>query len=181
MGRLRCCPLHLRDCREHLHPHQCVFLPSFSSPCFLPFPPFLPLPPNLRPHTLVLTLFLHTVVQPHCYGGLCALILLQILHYDRKWNPWLAYGAGFSIYAIVCAGFEVAMVYACRAAEHKHLEGPTMFFGILSAFALGIGFVYAVPLSPLLSWRTDPDPLTDLNCGRSTSSKRSLASRTSSS
>jgi hypothetical protein len=66
---------------------------------------------------------------------------LQILHYDRKWNPWLAYGAGFATYASVCAGFEVAMVYACRAAEKKHIEGPTMLFGILSDVALAAGFL----------------------------------------
>lgn len=96
-------------------------------------------PSQLR-RDLALTSHPSTVVQPHCYGGICALICVQILHYDRKWSPLLAYGAGFATYATVCAGFEVAMVYACRAAEAKHIKGPTMLFGILSDVALAAGF-----------------------------------------
>ncbi|GAA5826201.1 hypothetical protein JCM11251_007205 [Rhodosporidiobolus azoricus] len=81
------------------------------------------------------------IVQPHCYGALCALIFCQILHYQRKWKWYAAYLGAFSAYAVVCAGFEVGMVYACRTLQDRHNHGLTMFFGILSAVMLGGGFI----------------------------------------
>ncbi|GAA5903048.1 hypothetical protein JCM6882_009678 [Rhodosporidiobolus microsporus] len=80
------------------------------------------------------------IVQPHCYGALCAFILCQILHYDRQWKWYAAYLGGFATYAVICAGFEAGLVFALRAAEHKGIKGATMLFGILSDVLLGAGF-----------------------------------------
>ncbi|GAA5974147.1 hypothetical protein JCM11641_003464 [Rhodosporidiobolus odoratus] len=81
------------------------------------------------------------IVQPHCYGSLCAFIICQILHYDRGYKWYSAYLGGFATYAVVCAGFEVGMVYACRAGEKVGNSGGTMFFGILSDITLTAGFL----------------------------------------
>lgn len=53
------------------------------------------------------------VVQPHCYGSLCALMLCQKMYYDQGWS-WKAAVAGFAAYAVGAAGFEIAMVFASR-------------------------------------------------------------------
>lgn len=52
-------------------------------------------------------------MQPHCYGSLCAVIFCQMLYYDKKWRWYSACGA-FAVYAVVCSGFEVGMVYASK-------------------------------------------------------------------
>ncbi|GAA6015590.1 hypothetical protein JCM10207_008137 [Rhodosporidiobolus poonsookiae] len=96
---------------------------------------------SLGIYAIVENISIPIIVQPHCYGGLCAFIICQILHYDRKWKWYAAYIGGFSTYAVVCAGFEVGMVYACRFGEHHGHPGGTMFFGILSDIALGAGFL----------------------------------------
>ncbi|POY73529.1 hypothetical protein BMF94_3466 [Rhodotorula taiwanensis] len=81
------------------------------------------------------------IVQPHCYGGLCAVMLCQKLYYDRKWTIWGALGA-FAAYGVATAGFEVGMVYASRHVEHHlHNNGLTMTWGILSDIFLVLGFV----------------------------------------
>lgn len=69
--------------------------------------------PASSPFTISHDVLLLAVVQPHCYGSLCAVMFCQKLHYDRKWSVMRALGA-FAAYAIATAGFEVAMVYASR-------------------------------------------------------------------
>lgn len=64
------------------------------------------------------------VVQPHCYGSLCAVMFCQKLHYDRKWSVMRALGA-FAAYAIATAGFEVAMVYASRVSAAPSIHDQT--------------------------------------------------------
>ncbi|GAA5929237.1 hypothetical protein JCM10213_005019, partial [Rhodosporidiobolus nylandii] len=80
------------------------------------------------------------MVQPHLYGSVCAFICCQILHYDRGWRWYSAYIGAFSAYAVVCAGFEVGMVFACRAGERAGNSGGTMTFGIISDVMLAAGF-----------------------------------------
>ncbi|TNY23940.1 PQ loop repeat-domain-containing protein [Rhodotorula diobovata] len=81
------------------------------------------------------------IVQPHCYGSLCAVIFCQMLYYDKKWRWYSACGA-FAVYAVVCSGFEVGMVYASKYVEdHHHSDGLTMLWGILSDIFLAVGFL----------------------------------------
>ncbi|KWU45780.1 hypothetical protein RHOSPDRAFT_32711 [Rhodotorula sp. JG-1b] len=79
------------------------------------------------------------IVQPHCYGSLCALMLCQKMYYDKGWS-WKAAVAGFAAYAVGAAGFEIAMVFASRRVEHIGSDGLTMTWGILSDVFLAIGF-----------------------------------------
>ncbi|GAA5879554.1 hypothetical protein JCM8547_003104 [Rhodosporidiobolus lusitaniae] len=81
------------------------------------------------------------IVQPHCYGSICAFIICQIFYYDRQWKWYSAFLGGFGAYAVLCTGFEVAMVFATRAAEDKGITGVTMMWGIISAVMLGAGFI----------------------------------------
>ncbi|GAA6047950.1 hypothetical protein JCM3770_006439 [Rhodotorula araucariae] len=81
------------------------------------------------------------IVQPHCYGSLCAVIFCQMLYYDKKCRWFNAVGA-FAAYAAVAAGFEVGMIYASRFVEHRHhSNGLTMLWGISSDIFLGAGFI----------------------------------------
>ncbi|BGP22117.1 cystinosin/ERS1p repeat protein [Rhodotorula toruloides] len=80
------------------------------------------------------------IVQPHCYGSLCFLMLCQMLYYDRKWR-WYAAAGAFAAYACAAAGFEVGMVYASRAVEDRGSKGLTMLWGILSDVFLAVGFI----------------------------------------
>jgi len=57
--------------------------------------------------------FALAVVQPHCYGALCAVIFCQMLFYDKGFRWFSAVGT-FLLYAVACSGFEVGMVYASR-------------------------------------------------------------------
>ncbi|BGP53205.1 hypothetical protein JCM8202_002761 [Rhodotorula sphaerocarpa] len=91
-------------------------------------------------YAIVQNINIPIIVQPHCYGSLCAVMFCQKLHYDRKWSVMRALGA-FAAYAIATAGFEVAMVYASRhVVDHLHSNGLTMTWGILSDVFLAIGF-----------------------------------------
>ncbi|GAA5979087.1 hypothetical protein JCM10908_002800 [Rhodotorula pacifica] len=80
------------------------------------------------------------IVQPHCYGSLCAVMLCQKLYYD-KGRSWKTAVAAFLAYAVAAAGFEVAMVFASRHVEHNGSNGLTMTWGILSSVFLTVGFI----------------------------------------
>ncbi|KPV77025.1 uncharacterized protein RHOBADRAFT_51990 [Rhodotorula graminis WP1] len=91
--------------------------------------------------TIVQNISIPIIVQPHCYGALCAVIFCQMLYYDKGYRWYSAVGA-FLLYAIACSGFEVGMVYASRFVEHHHhSDGLTMLWGILSDIFLFVGFV----------------------------------------
>ncbi|BGP45315.1 hypothetical protein JCM10450v2_001133 [Rhodotorula kratochvilovae] len=69
------------------------------------------------------------------------MILCQVLYYDKKWRWYSAVGA-FAAYAVVTAGFECGMIFASRYVEHhRHSDGLTMLWGILSDIFLGAGFI----------------------------------------
>ncbi|GAA6029975.1 hypothetical protein JCM8097_009197 [Rhodosporidiobolus ruineniae] len=91
-------------------------------------------------YAIVQDISIPIIVQPHCYGALCAFIICQILHYDRKWRWYASYLGGFATYAVVCAGFEVGMVYACRAGEARGNSAGTKVFGVVNVIALAAGF-----------------------------------------
>ncbi|GJN87825.1 hypothetical protein Rhopal_000780-T1 [Rhodotorula paludigena] len=91
-------------------------------------------------YTIVENISIPIIVQPHCYGSLCAIIYCQMLYYDKQWR-WYSAVAAFAAYAVVTAGCEVGFVFASRFVEHHHhSNGLTMLWGILSAVFLLVGF-----------------------------------------
>ncbi|GAA5975833.1 hypothetical protein JCM5350_000748 [Sporobolomyces pararoseus] len=79
------------------------------------------------------------IVQPHCYGGLCAIIFCQMVYFDRKWslrNTVLL----FLAYCAVGGGFEVGMYFAAKPGVDRGIKGASMPFGILSDICLAAGF-----------------------------------------
>ncbi|GAA5853079.1 hypothetical protein JCM5353_007364 [Sporobolomyces roseus] len=79
------------------------------------------------------------ILQPHCYGSLCAFIFCQMVYFDRKWslkNTILL----FVGYCIVGGGFEVGMYFAAKPGVDRGIKAASMPFGILSDLCLAAGF-----------------------------------------
>ncbi|KAM0746848.1 hypothetical protein T439DRAFT_329536 [Meredithblackwellia eburnea MCA 4105] len=93
----------------------------------------------LGPYVIYQNINIPIIVQPQCYGSLCAIIFIQMLYYDRKWKPWKGV-AVFSTYMVVGAGWQVGIWEAMKAADKNGVKGVPMAFGILSAIFLSGGF-----------------------------------------
>ncbi|GAA6063554.1 hypothetical protein JCM10212_002666 [Sporobolomyces blumeae] len=80
------------------------------------------------------------ILQPHCYGSLCALIFCQMVHYDRKWSLSRTVLL-FLGYCVIGGGFEVGMYFAAKPGVDRGIKGASMPFGILSDLCLAAGFI----------------------------------------
>lgn len=92
----------------------------------------------LLPSKLIFVL--QTVVQPQCYGSLCAIVAIQALYYDKNWSPWQGV-ALFGAYCALGGGWEFGIYRAMVRADQVGVKGIPMLFGILSDIFLTAAFL----------------------------------------
>lgn len=79
------------------------------------------------------------IVQPQCYGSLCAIVAIQALYYDKNWSPWQGV-ALFGAYCALGGGWEFGIYRAMVRADQVGVKGIPMLFGILSDIFLTAAF-----------------------------------------